>query len=202
MRNSDRILSDADVLELLADPRTDREPIRFLYETHFESLSSFIIHNSGDYDDAQDIFQEVLVAFIQLVRTNKFRGEASIKTFLFSLNRNIWYNELKRRKRAIDRNKNYDRLSRSDEEVVDRVIENREANQEILKLLESLGENCKKVLLLYYYENRSMKEILSELDYENEQIVRNKKYKCMKKLEQMIEADGNLFQHLKTLLHG
>jgi RNA polymerase sigma factor (sigma-70 family) len=202
MRNSDRILSDADVLELLADPRTDREPIRFLYATHFESLSSFVIHNNGNPDDAQDIFQEVIVAFIQLVRTNKFRGEASIKTFLFSLNRNIWYNELKRRKRAIDRNKNYDRLSRPDEEVVDRVIENREANQQILKLLESLGENCKKILLLYYYENRSMKEILSDLDYENEQIVRNKKYKCMKKLEQMIEEDGNLFQHLKNLLHG
>ena len=60
----------------------------------------------------------------------------------------------------------------------------------------------KKILLLYYYENRSMKEILSELDYENEQIVRNKKYKCMKKLEQMIEEDGTLFQHLKNLLHG
>src|SRR3954470_16267047 len=140
MRNSDRILSDADVLELLADPRTDREPIRFLYATHFESLSSFVIHNNGNPDDAQDIFQEVIVAFIQLVRTNKFRGEASIKTFLFSLNRNIWYNELKRRKRAIERNKNYDRLSTPDEQVVDRVIENREANQEILKLLESLGD--------------------------------------------------------------
>ena len=33
-----------------------------------------------------------------------------------------------------------------------------------------------------------MKEILQNLDYENEQVVRNKKYKCLKQLEQMMSG--------------
>jgi hypothetical protein len=44
--------------------------------------------------------------------------------------------------------------------------------------------------------------MLDALDYENEQVVRNKKYKCMKQLEQMIKDDPALKQTLKNLLHG
>ena len=46
-----------------------------------------------------------------------------------------------------------------------------------------------------------MKEILSSTGYENEQVVRNKKYKCLKKMEELIKADANLYHQLKTLLH-
>jgi RNA polymerase sigma factor (sigma-70 family) len=202
MNRSNQILSDTEVLELLKTPRTTSEGIRYLYQQHFEALGSFVIHNNGNGEDAQDVFQEVLVAFIHLVKQEKFRGEASIKTFLFSLNRNIWFNQLKRRKRAVEREKNYDKMQAAEEVQIDSVIENREANDQLIQLLEALGESCKKILLLYYYENLSMKEILEQMDYENEQIVRNKKYKCMKKLEEMVSSDKNLYQQLKNLLHA
>jgi len=201
MNRSNQILSDAEVLQLLRSQRTTSDGIRYLYQQHFEGLSSFIIHNNGNTEDAQDVFQEVIVAFIQLVKQEKFRGESSIKTFLFSMNRNIWFNELKRRKRAIEREKKYDKMQPAEEEQVNRVIENREANGKLIQVLENLGESCKQILLLYYYENLSMTEILARMDYENEQVVRNKKYKCMKKLEEMVSSDKNLYQQLKNLLH-
>jgi hypothetical protein len=47
-----------------------------------------------------------------------------------------------------------------------------------------------------------MKEILEATDYENEQVVRNKKYKCLKQLEQMISGNPTLKQNMKSLLHG
>ena len=47
-----------------------------------------------------------------------------------------------------------------------------------------------------------MKEILEATDYENEQVVRNKKYKCLKQLEHMINEKPFLKQTLKNLLHG
>src|SRR4029079_1220186 len=201
MNRSNQIWSDAEVLQLIRSQRTTGDGIRYLYQQHFESLSSFIIHNNGNAEDAQDVFQEVLVAFIQLVKQEKFRGESSIKTFLFAMNRNIWFNELKRRKRAIEREIKYDKMQPAEEEQVDQIIENREASGKLIQVLESLGESCKKILLLYYYENLSMTEILAQLDYENEQVVRNKKYKCMKKLEEMVSSDKNLYQQLKNLLH-
>ena len=41
-----------------------------------------------------------------------------------------------------------------------------------------------------------MKEIVLHLHYENEQVVRNKKYKCLKRLEQMINEKPICLQQL------
>ena len=42
--------------------------------------------------------------------------------------------------------------------------------------------------------------MLAFLPYENEQVVRNKKYKCIKKLEELLYEDPNLANNLKTIL--
>jgi len=46
-----------------------------------------------------------------------------------------------------------------------------------------------------------MKQILEQLKYENEQVVRNKKHKCMKKLGELIQSDPLLANNLKAILH-
>ena len=55
---------------------------------------------------------------------------------------------------------------------------------------------------MFYYEDLSMKDILDRLEYENEQVVRNKKYKCLKQLEKMISDNPALKHTLKNLLNG
>ena len=202
MKTGQKIISDSEVLDLLLDRKTEKDGILFLYQTHFEPLSWFVMNNNGNAEDAQDIFQEVMVSFIHLVQQGKFRGESTIKTFLYSMNRNIWFNELKRRGRSDEREKKFEMLKEEDQRSIDNVLEQRETNQQLIKIMEELGENCKKILILYYYENYSMKEILTELKYENEQVVRNKKYKCLKKLEEMIRSEKGLYHQLKNLLHG
>lgn len=176
--------------------------ISYLYKTHYESLAKYILHNSGSEQDAEDIFQEVVVMFIRSVQLKKFRGESSIKTFLFSLNRNTWLNELKRRGRADAREQKYELTASAEHNAADRMIEHREGHQLVMDTMEKLGDDCKQILLLYYYENMSMKEIVEETHYENEQVVRNKKYKCMKKLEEMITNNKLLYKQLKAMLHG
>jgi hypothetical protein len=43
---------------------------------------------------------------------------------------------------------------------------------------------------------------LEQMHYESEQVVRNKKYKCLKQLEMLIEENPTLKRNLKNLLHG
>jgi RNA polymerase sigma factor (sigma-70 family) len=196
------ILTDAEIIEGLTGRRPADEAIRCLYSAFFEGAGRFVVANSGSWQDAEDIFQEVVVAFIHLVRQNRFRGESSIKTFLFSLNRNMWLNELKRRGRSKAREEKYEAARPAEEEQIGKVVEGREATEGLMNLFGELGDHCKTILLMFYYENRSMKEILAELPYENEQVVRNKKHKCLKKLEQMILGNAGLYHQLKNLLHG
>lgn len=196
------IFTDAEIISNLVNDQEVSRSIRFLYRENFLSLSGYIVHNSGNEQDAEDIFQEVLVAFINLLKAGKFRGESSIKTFLFSLNKHLWLNELKRRNRSGMREEKYEKTMQQEEPAPDVVMEIQQTKRELMKTVALLGENCKKILLLFYFENKSMKEIVTELPYENEQVVRNKKSKCLKKLEELVKGNTTLFNQLKNYLHG
>lgn len=191
--------------ELVANIRSGQrmeDTIKAIYRAHFEGLCWYVMNNSGSRQDAEDIFQEVLVSFIELVQQDKFRGESTVKTFLYSLNRYTWLNELKRRGRALAREEKYEKGQVQIEMDAGHTIADREGKAEVLKVVAELGDTCKKILLLFYYENLSMKEILDQTDYESEQVVRNKKYKCLKQLEQMVNANPALRETLKNLIHG
>lgn len=193
--------TDGQLLEWLRSGRQPDPILRYLYRQHFGSLSNYIEQNTGSREDAEDIFQEVLISFIELVRLEKFRGDSSVKTFLYSMNRNLWLNELKKRNRSLAREKIYEKDRPSLQTATDELIAGREARQQVLTVVGKLGDTCRKILLGFYYRELSMKEILADIGYENEQVVRNKKYKCLKQLEQMIAGDPSLAHSLKNALN-
>lgn len=197
-----RNFPDSELVDNLRNSQRMDDSIKAIYRNYFDSLSWYVMNNSGNKQDAEDIFQEVVVNFIDIVQKDKFRGDSSVKTFLFSLNRHTWLNELKKRGRALVREEKYEKAQ--DQTALDTgdLIANREEKEELVKLVGELGDTCQKILLLFYYENMSMKEILDVTDYENEQVVRNKKYKCLKQLEKMINEKPALKETLKNLLHG
>ncbi len=196
----DMFHSDQALLTALRGNREMDKAVRFLYRQYFDVLSIYTMQNSGSEQDAEDVFQEVVVSFIELVNQNKFRGESSIKTFLYSLNRHIWLNELKKRNRMQARNLKFEKAKGQAEADVSAHIVDREARGQVMKVIDQLGDACKQVLMAFYYQELSVKEMLEFLPYENEQVVRNKKYKCLKKLEEMLHADPILANNLKTML--
>jgi len=197
-----KIITDQEIVSGIRDRSGLEISVRELYRNYFGLLRSYIISNNGNQQDAEDIFQEVIISFIDIVQKNKFRGESSVKTFLFSMCKHTWLNELKRRGRAQFREEKFETSRDMAEYNNSQYLSFREERHALIKLVEKLGVNCKQILLLFYYENLSMKEILKSQHYENEQVLRNKKYKCLKQLEQLINDKPSLKQTLKTLLHG
>lgn len=193
--------TDAELLEALRSGRGMNPVLKFLYRQNFEVLKVYIIQNSGSEQDAEDIFQEVLVSFIELVRLEKFRGDSSVKTFLYALTRNTWLNELKRKGRADVREMKFEKAKDTIDQDASEMIAGRESRKQVMDVVEKLGEVCKKILLAYYYDDKSMKEIVEIAGYDSEQVVRNKKYKCLKQLEQMLTADPNMAKTLKKALN-
>ncbi len=197
-----RNLADGELLEAIRQDKGLDAAVKSVYRDHFESMAWLVKNNNGSQQDAEDIFQEVVVSFIELVQKGKFRGESSVKTFLFSMTKNTWLNELKKRGRADARELKYEKAKDQQEMDVSHFIAEQEAKKQVMDVVGQLGDTCRKLLVMFYYESLSMKEILANLEYENEQVVRNKKYKCLKQLEQMITSDPSLTQTLKNILHG
>jgi RNA polymerase sigma factor (sigma-70 family) len=190
--------------ELIRSIRSEKQidlPVKFIYHQYFGVLGNYIQQNHGNEQDSEDIFQETVLSFIELVRMDKFRGESSVKTFLYAVNRNIWLNELKKRGRK-ERHHAIFGEQQQEKTVhdIETHISKREARAQVMTLIEELGEVCRKILVLFYYEGRSMKEILKELNYLNEQVVRNKKTKCMKSLEEKFLADPDKAKLFKSAL--
>jgi DNA-directed RNA polymerase specialized sigma24 family protein len=118
------------------------------------------------------------------------------------MNRHSWLNELKRRGREVKREERYEAEQDNIELDAAHAIAHREEKNELMKIVSALGDACKKILLMFYYDNLSMKEILDNTEFENEQVVRNKKYKCLKQLGEMINKDPLLMNTFKNALHG
>ncbi|HUR66060.1 MAG TPA: sigma-70 family RNA polymerase sigma factor [Chitinophagaceae bacterium] len=193
---------DSEIVSHIRSGQKMDDVIKALYRINFNNLSWYVMSNGGNRQDAEDIFQEVLLAFIDAVQKDKFRGDSTISTFLFSLNRFTWLNELKKRGRSLLREEKFGKEQDKVQADTGHLIDEREGKATLIRLVEELGESCRKILLLFYYENLSMREILVSTQYENEQVLRNKKYKCLKQLEQMVSANPGLKQTLKNALNG
>src|SRR6516225_9375648 len=102
--------------------------------------------------------------------------------------------------RLFSYSKLYENNRATNELDVSHFISDREVKQELRSLLDKLGESCRKILILFYYENLSMKEIVDHLHYDNEQVVRNKKYKCLQQLTGLIKDNPLLAKQIKELI--
>jgi RNA polymerase sigma factor (sigma-70 family) len=192
--------SDAELVHALQQSKPPDSAIRHLYQAYFESSAGYVKQNSGSDQDAEDIFQEVVINFIELVQQQRFRGETSINNFLYSITRHIWLNELKRRKRAKNREEKYEREQDTTGPEMAGLLADQEVKAQLMAIIEGLGEACRKILVAFYYEGLSMREILGMMDYQNEQVLRNKKYKCMIQLEQTLSGNARLIEYLKSAI--
>ena len=192
--------TDAQLIEAISAARELNDAIRYIYRQYSRATSSFIMQLGGSEQDADDIFQETVVAFIEVVQKGKYRGEASVKTFLNSIARNYWFNEIKKRDRSGLRDKQFELSREKNEADVSHYISEMERKRQLRDLVDQLGESCRKVLLLFYYENLSMKEMVEHLPYDNEQVVRNKKYKCLQALAGLIKDNPAIARQMQEIL--
>lgn len=192
------LYTDIALLSVIKNGQELNQAIRFIYEQHAEKVGSYILKNNGSRQDAEDIFQETVVSFIEVVRKDKFRGESAVGTFLMSIARNLWLNELKKRNRSNYREQVFESTRDEKEEDISWLIAGREKQQQFREMLNRLGDQCRKILTLYYYENLPMKEILHHVPFGSEQVVRNKKYKCLQYLANLLRDNPVLKKLIDT----
>lgn len=185
------------LLQDLCRPEIDK-PVRQLYDLYFDGIVALICANGGNRDDGADIFQDAVLILIEKVRTAQFRGESNIKTFLHAIAYNLWLFEQRTRGRRKKREALYSN-SEVQEMATEIIFISKRSRIDLLAILGQIGDTCKKILTGYYYEEKSMKELLHLFNYENEQVLRNKKSKCMKKLKELLSQNTDLLEHLKTL---
>lgn len=157
-----------------------------LYETNRRQVTSFVTRNSGSQDDAEDMLQEALVILWERVRTGRYEHAAKISTFVFATVKNMWFRKVARSRREVASDMQNDPTPGNQKSVLDEMIETEEATA-VSTALNTLGDPCRQLLLLYYWEELSMDEIAVQMGFANADTVKSKKYQCKKALEKLLK---------------
>ena len=149
-----------------------------------------------DSDNAKDVFQEVVIAFYDNVKSGKLTVlDSGLKTYLFSIGKFKLINLSKKEARKVTfggdslingQNQTENKMADKEEQEFIKATINRFLNEQC--------EDCRKVLEMYYFEELDMKTIAEKMGYKNADVAKNKKSICFKKLAESVK------KHLGVLL--
>jgi RNA polymerase sigma factor (sigma-70 family) len=180
--------SDTKLIDGIINKR--RGAIQFIYKDYFPLILALIEKNSGTYQDAEDIFQDGLVALYLRCRAQELILDCSLRSYFYSICRNLWLQRLERKHRLVFQP---DLLVNEREEKY-RVKESVTSEMKLAryrifwKHFYGLPEDCQKVIMMYF-DKIPFKKIAKKLGYKNEDYAKVRKYHCRKLLTKRIKKD-------------
>lgn len=169
----------------------DRTVLGELFMKYQRMISVYVLKNGGDKNDAEDIIQETIIVMWQKVNSDSLQLTVKLGTYLLAIAKNKWMAELRKR-RKISPQDISENISNGNPSSLDDLV-NEEKIEYVRKALEMLQPICKKLLLLYYFEEKNMKEIAKILNLANADVAKSKKYQCKKNLEEILQENINEF---------
>lgn len=134
--------------------------------------------------EAEDIVQETFIRVFKYIKN--FKGDSSLYTWIYRISQNLLRDRYKNKITTIT----YEDMEESDLDSEDQVI--KKIDREILrKELNNLDLIYKEVIILFYFEDLSIKEICQILD-EKEGTLKSKLFRGRKILKKALEKGGKL----------
>jgi len=157
----------------------DEAALDYLYKEHYRMMIKIVLNNNGTEEEAKDIYQDALIVFWQKAVKSDLVLTSKISTYIYSICLNLWRKELDRKSRLI-----HD----EHETAVEVDYEVEERGEIVRQCIGELGDVCKRILTYYYFDEMNMNEIAEKLNFANTDTAKTKKYKCKKRLDQLIKS--------------
>ncbi|WP_445710449.1 RNA polymerase sigma factor [Flavobacterium sp.] len=133
---------------------------------------------------ALDIYQDSIVALVENARKNSIDDlKSSINTYFIGIGKFMIFNYLKAKK-TVDLSEFENTAVTESFSIDDEALNEREVA--LKKAYEQLGEQCQKILSLFYFENKKLEEIQTILNYENKDVLKSQKSRCISHLKKSL----------------
>lgn len=123
------------------------------------------------------------------VRLDKFvpNGDTALNGYLYRIAKNKWTDYLRSSefKKKTSLEESHPRINVNEEDDSEFENESEMRLSKVIKTFKTLGEPCKELLTIFYFEKRSLREIAQHLKI-GEASARNKKYRCIEKLRALV----------------
>jgi RNA polymerase sigma factor (sigma-70 family) len=189
---------------LLEGGASEEKALRWMYLNLLPMVIQHISRNNGNRDDAMDVFQDALLVFTEHVKLGRFQRRSSITTFLMAIVRNAWHNRLRKRGYGEGYVAEMKHVLEGAQEpapdVPDPMWLEKEQEYAIQQIVARLGEKCREILRMRFWDAFKMEKIAELMHYKNAQIAKNKHFRCLEELRNLLQNEPNLRNYLRGLL--
>jgi len=191
MRETKQIESQLRVISAIK--ANDNMVLKRLYQDNYKKVEVFILKNNGSMPQAKDTYQEAFIAMYQNIKADKFipTNDTALQGYLYQIAKNKWTDFL-RSSRYKKTSQMADGFLIKDEDttMVEFDISEEEYNPQNLAMeaFNHLGTECKKLLEVFYFQKKTLREIAAVFDI-GEASARNKKYRCIQKLRNLVSPN-------------
>lgn len=157
--------------------------IEKLYSEYKEDVYGYLIHLTHNPSLSEDLLQETFVKAI--ISINNFKGNSTVKTWLFGIARNLWLQSLRREKPALEYN---DLLEIYVSDSIEASFITKQAINRIYSLLSEKDERTRRVIRMRI-EGISYSEISEKVGIA-ENSARVIDFRTKKWLKAILEKEG------------
>ncbi len=170
----------------------DSEELSKVYTEYRREFCLWLIKNYGStMDNAEEVFQETIIAFFENVKNGRLSElSSSLKTYIFSIGKNKYLSLARKSGRSVSAEGHLELVTDNSDELEEVKFKDEQLNM-VEASLKKLSDHCRKLLNLYYYQKLSMEDIMEKLDYKNANTAKNQKYKCMQQLRKLHKGDAS-----------
>ena len=131
------------------------QKIEKIYKDYYEIVYKYLLCLTHNKDIAEELSQETFYKMIKNI--DKFEGKSKLSGWLCEIAKNLWYDEVRKKKRNIFVS-NEECNIESNENIEEKYIE-KEESKKVLDRIESLDKLTQRVIYLRLNFDLSFKEI-------------------------------------------
>lgn len=168
--------------------KRDRNALKDVYLEYKTEFFRFARRYTKDDIVLEDIFQDAVIAVYENALAGKLDDlKSSLKTYLFSTGKFMLFKKFRDTKEmATDEDYIFDQRETA---VMEDVFEDQGPNKyqrQLVANFKKLGEKCREILELFYLQGMKLDEITKKQGYDNKDVAKSQKSRCLKSLKQLI----------------
>jgi RNA polymerase sigma factor (sigma-70 family) len=165
--------------------KNDDHAIQKIYEDNRKGFILFASRYNLDREDIIDIYQDAVIVLIENVKKGKTEDlKSTLSTYLFSIGKFMIFQRAKKNGRLI----NQEDLEKF---ALEEHLPDEGEKDDRVKLLQEgfkkLGDQCRNLLSLFYYEEKKLEEIQAMLGYTTKNVLKTQKSRCLKQLKDLVK---------------
>ncbi|MDR6159821.1 MULTISPECIES: RNA polymerase sigma factor [Chryseobacterium] len=159
-----------------------------LYQKYFVYTKKFVLNNSGNLEDAEDIFQDALIILYEKLYADNFKAYTCLANYLSGISKNLWLKKLRNKEFLTEIPENY---YITHQEEINLAIENeRDYWDKLNDYMNAVSSHCKNLIQDIFMNNKNIEEIQSKYKYSSKHNAQNQKHKCVEQIRKIKNNDN------------